>query len=480
MASTANKENVPSTPTQNSYEYSPGHPKHALKPISPNKTASSIGKLSFLQNDNIDAHFSQIHSVHEAILSRLFNLEVQTKQTGVDLDQLCDRLKNNNQHLNKLLQNISNYSEEVITEGNATKNDINNILSRLDGFDKKLSSGPSQDLLNAIKHDITKLLQINDQKPIPIDLDSIQALIASNNDTVETINGKLDATTSEITNLTNIHNSIIEQLQMKDKDLTTTINSQNEKLSKVLNDSTIVDTLNTLSKTQINEITAKITELQNKLPELDLAHKIIEPIVAELKSVSLDLLSIKLLEDILAAMEISESVSLNEKFRAHFNEKLDTATKTIVENKDAQTQNILDKVHQQEMLLRELTSRTKLSQTSQELESKIDTLQAKYDAMTQAYETRFLEFQQLQRDYRELSESTTKIVNNDKITKLNKVQQLHSTKMQNIMEGGDDKTPKRIVSSPIGIRNSREEAFDKFEPIYEHSDATNNSDVEEF
>jgi DNA repair exonuclease SbcCD ATPase subunit len=608
MASTANKENFPSTPTQSSqygHEYSPSHPKQALKPISPNKNSTSnIGKLSFLQNDNIDSHFSQIHSVQEAILNRLFNLEIQTKQTGVDLDQLCDRLKNNNQHLNKLLQNISNHSEEVITEGNATKNDINNILSRLDSFDAKLKSidksmdksldetmdSTSLDLFTTIadlKQDVRNLEQkIPNRdnfeeliKSIPSpDFSSIQEQLTSNQDTVKSINEKLEDTASEIASLrvhfqpqevTKAIHSVYEKLskviesrdkiseviESQDEKLTKVIESQDEltkvitsqdeltkmitshdklsnaivsqddKLSKVIksqelsnvesqnlsklieslesskyNDKLLemmeiiskkqslmldeVDILKSKAGHENSDVISKIAELQNKLPDLDLAHKIIEPIVAELKSVSLDLRSLQLLEDILAAMEISESVSLNEKFRAHFNEKLDTATKTLLDNKDIQIQGILDKLNRQDTLLQDLTSKANLTQTKQDLESKIDGLQAKYDAMTQAYERRFQEFQNLQQDYKELSSKTSHLNSggNDKINKLNKVLQLHTSKMQDIRERKEDKIHnKRIVSSPIGIR-TREEVLEKFEPIYEnHSDdMTNNSDVEEF
>ena len=285
MASTANKENFPSTPTQSSqygHEYSPSHPKQALNLISPNKNSTSnIGKLSFLQNDNIDSHFSQIHSVQEAILNRLFNLEIQTKQTGVDLDQLCDRLKNNNQHLNKLLQNISNHSEEVITEGNATKNDINNILSRLDSFDAKLKSidksmdksldetmdSTSLDLFTTIadlKQDVRNLEQkIPNRdnfeeliKSIPSpDFSSIQEQLTSNQDTVKSINEKLEDTASEIASL---------RVHFQPQEVTKAIHSVYEKLSKVIESR---DKISEVIESQDEKLT-KVIESQDELTKV--------------------------------------------------------------------------------------------------------------------------------------------------------------------------------------------------------------------
>lgn len=131
------KENESTTPTRTAPLSSPSYLTSPLKPTSPSK--QNVGRLSFLQNDKIDDNFNLIHSSNNEIQSQLSNLEVQTKQTALDLGQLCDRLKNNNQHLNKLLENIASYSEEVITEGNATKNDITNIMTRLDDFNEKLT-----------------------------------------------------------------------------------------------------------------------------------------------------------------------------------------------------------------------------------------------------------------------------------------------------------------------------------------------------
>lgn len=148
--------NLPSTPRQlPSTQSRNGSP---LKPVSPNK--HNTGKLTFLQNDAIDDHFNYIHSSTNEIQQQLMSLEVQTKQTALDLAQLCDRSKNNNQNLNKLLENIAQYSNEVVTEGNATKNDITNIMTRLDSFNGKLQQNiVANESLLKVKENEQKLVQ---------------------------------------------------------------------------------------------------------------------------------------------------------------------------------------------------------------------------------------------------------------------------------------------------------------------------------
>lgn len=104
--------------------------RKGLRPLSPNKT--NVGRLSFIQSGNMDEHFERIHYSHADITQLLGVLEVQTKQTNVDLEQLFDRLKSNNSNLNKVLERIAQYSLEVITEGNATKSDIERMNKELE------------------------------------------------------------------------------------------------------------------------------------------------------------------------------------------------------------------------------------------------------------------------------------------------------------------------------------------------------------
>lgn len=89
-------------------------------------------KVNDYSESMLASNISHIHGVgYEELKEQLSAIELQTKQTNADLEQLFDRLKNNNQNLNKLLESISNYSKEVITEGNATKHDVTRILEKL-------------------------------------------------------------------------------------------------------------------------------------------------------------------------------------------------------------------------------------------------------------------------------------------------------------------------------------------------------------
>ncbi|RLV89406.1 hypothetical protein JA1_005184 [Spathaspora sp. JA1] len=80
----------------------------------------------------LDEHLDLIHTTQEEIQTQLHNIEVQSTQTSVDLAQLFDRSKNNNLNLNRLLENVVSYSKEVMTEGNATKADMNRIFEKLE------------------------------------------------------------------------------------------------------------------------------------------------------------------------------------------------------------------------------------------------------------------------------------------------------------------------------------------------------------
>lgn len=195
---TTNKENLPETPKRavnSTVEHSPRSLKKALKPISPNKNNTTVGKLNFLQNDNFDEHFDHIHDVQEQLQQQLHNIELQTKQTGEDVGQLVDRLKNNNSNLNKLLEQIASYSDEVITEGNATKHDITNIIAILDGVNEKLDKNTnSQQIINEITEKLTNVI-------ISQDNDKQTQLVATKleiqSDIINTLNSKLEKFTKE-------------------------------------------------------------------------------------------------------------------------------------------------------------------------------------------------------------------------------------------------------------------------------------------
>lgn len=299
MSDSNNKEN-PSTVSNTKYEtgvdHSPSAHKVALKPISPNKGPNSyVGKLNFLQGDNIDNHFNNIHHSHQQLHQQLHNLEAQTTQTGIDLGQLCDRLKNNNQYLTQLLENITNYSNEVITEGNATKNDISSITKRLDLFNDELK-------------------KLGDN--LPTATDSIREIIrtevprdsASSHDELL---GKIKDLMSQ-----NVDGSAGENVGSLVKSVADTQTKHTEVHEKVLNE---------------------LEQLKQRVPESDLAKQIVDPIVAELKSVSLDSDSQRLLGDIFNILNREkETNEATDAFQRHTLEKLEHISTLISKNDDEQ------------------------------------------------------------------------------------------------------------------------------------------------
>lgn len=242
------KENVPVTPIKDAsspkVDYSPSHPKRALKPVSPSKyNNNSLGKLNFLQNNNLEGHFDCLHGYHEEIRQQLSVIELQTKQTNDDLEQLFDRLKNNNQHLNKLLESIAAYSEEVTTEGNATKSDVTKILERLSDLSPKNLEHLITNLLQTSKNDIIKEINsiIKSSESDPDDA-NIEVLLKLNNverelnklpenisKDIEKYLGKISSeTTNELTEISellrhssNSQRSTIEVIIKKIEDLST-------------------------------------------------------------------------------------------------------------------------------------------------------------------------------------------------------------------------------------------------------------------
>lgn len=74
----------------------------------------------------------------DIIIEYLNRLEGLAQQTGLDVEQLCDRLKNNNNHLNRLLNTISDYSEKVAGESNTTRKEVSTILTNLEALSSEL------------------------------------------------------------------------------------------------------------------------------------------------------------------------------------------------------------------------------------------------------------------------------------------------------------------------------------------------------
>ncbi|ODV78897.1 uncharacterized protein CANTADRAFT_6102 [Suhomyces tanzawaensis NRRL Y-17324] len=411
------KENIPTSPTRD----------QPLKPISPNKP----GRLNFLQNDNIDEHFSQLHNAQHLIQQQLYNLEVQTKQTSLDVGQISDRLKNNNQHLNKLLQNIANYSEEVITEGNATKQDITNILEKLAEFSDELKK--CSRLLDNVSRESSESVKQSLQEVL-------QGVKSSNNNEVSQQVQQLHSMVSEL----------------KSKELVQVSDEINQIKKSVTSNEDITDIKKVLTRVlQKDEslVLAKLNEIEQHLPERDLVRQIVDPVIAELKAVSLDSKSLRLLEDILSILSNTRKSDQDSKqFQTDSSELL-----ALIKQSNAE---LATKLAEQTSLIEQLTANIKLQQSTAELQSKYDALQGKYEEMTRAYTSRFSEFKILQEHFKELASNTNRISVTDggaKVGRLNKVRQLHASKMEEIgRTGGWRGEDKRIVSTPVHRVNEDE------------------------
>lgn len=514
MMSTSNDKENPGTGPSDKYdascEYSPNASKKALKPISPNKGPNSyVGKLNFLQGDNIDNHFTNIHSSHQQLHQVLHNLEVQTTQTGIDLGQLCDRLKNNNQYLNKLLENITNYSNEVITEGNATKNDITNIISRLDLFNEELK----------------KIRTSDDSKNLTDNIREIVRVEMGNN-----------TPSSQQDILHKVKEAVSDCLEG------IPVNNDFKALAKSINES------HTTNDQRHEKLLNEVLLIQQRVPESDLVRQIVDPIVAELKSVSLDSNSLKLLGDILDILNREkETNKATELFQTTSTEKLENITKELsthneskqaindlvrrlddlhqetqtqnndillqlstgavqsnelsnlqtsmidvkkaLESKDAQISKLTKLVENQSTLINDLASKSEKLYTKQNLEKSITNLEHKYDLLCKNYEQKFNDLKLVQSEFKELAENiqnintdtakSTDMNKPDKILKLQKIRQLHNSKMSEIQEHNQSnnlKTNKRIMSTPIThkLRGSNQ----IFDQINEYNESPNNSEEE--
>lgn len=511
--SNANDKENPGTGVNDKYDvggdYSPNTSKKALKPISPNKGPNSyVGKLNFLQGDNIDNHFNNIHSSHLQIHQQLHNLEVQTTQTGIDLGQLCDRLKNNNQYLNKLLENITNYSNEVITEGNATKNDITNIIHRLDLFNEELkmirTSDNSKTLTDNIKEIVSEEMSKNMPSSQHVILDKVKEVVTE-------CLGEIPA------------------------------NNDFRALSKSVQESQLTN------EQRHEKLLGEVLQIQQRVPESDLVRQIVDPIVAELKSVSLDSDSQKLLGDILNILNREkETNNAMELFQNTSTEKLDNISKELythneskkvmnelihrlddlhqetqtqnndillqlstgavqsnelsnlqssmvdvkkaLESKDIHISKLTKLVEHQSTLINDWTSKTEKLGTVKDLEKNIANLEHKYDLLCKNYEHKFNDLKVLQGEFKELAENTRNIHSKiatssdikqpEKILQLQKIRQLHNSKMNEIQEHNHSnnlKSYKRIMSTPTNKLHNSHQIFDK---MNEYSESLNNSEEE--
>ncbi|CAH2351694.1 hypothetical protein CLIB1423_04S03862 [[Candida] railenensis] len=250
------KENIPTTPKREESAHS--SPSRPLKPVSPNKVQNAyVGKLSFLQNDNIDAHFSHIHSTQEELQVTLQKLEVQTAQTALDLGQLVDRSKNNNSYLNKLLEGISAKDDE--NSDAIRRSDLEEILNKIEEIQG--SRGTHDDNSEKFEGLVEEILKAFQQR---------------NGDLIESVEDSKVKITSQFSQMhKDIESTITTSFrkeqermvseQQKLSDLTTSLTRQ------LAEQQTVIQGL--ISKNQdVDQLEGKISTLQGKYEQLCAAY----------------------------------------------------------------------------------------------------------------------------------------------------------------------------------------------------------------
>ncbi|KAG7191860.1 uncharacterized protein KQ657_002649 [Scheffersomyces spartinae] len=402
-----------------------------LKSISPNRP----GKLSFVHSDNLDEHLNTIHHSHKDIQDQLYNIEVQTKQTSVDIDQLFNRLKNNNENLNRVLENISSYSKEVITEGNATKKDISNIFSRFDSIEAL-----NQKVCDEVGTSSTDLKH-----------------------QLETLSTKFDFTKSDIVANLDIQSGTIQDISEALTSLSQTIGSSDSnsdlefKLLQALNlilpkllameeliKASSKSSSSSLDNAEILELSKSIKILAESRFNLDHQKEIVEPIISEFRNVKLDDKSTLLLQGIFQKLD-------NYKSEGDLTANLLNKLSMQLNEKDAQIQSLEAKIEQQNAILLGLTQRLALKDSIQTLQSKHDILENKYNLMCRQYQEKYDELLKIQNDFQLLK----KTLDTDYFKKIANVKDLHFEQMSRLLTSlelpkkSGTSLSKRIVSTPI-------------------------------
>lgn len=414
-----NKENLPTTPTSkgDNFPLNAGTPtsihKLPLKLISPNKLK---GKLTFLESDNLDEHFNLLHTTHEEIQQQLYNIELNSKQTNVDLEQLFDRLKNNNEHLNKLLSSVVTYSHEVMTEGNATKADMNKIIQRLDRLseqDKAVNvESVKMSVDSSTMEEIRKTIQETTKANTP-DLDSMKVEIAKLKEILSTDNELMSS------QLAKQETKQDELKQLFEKQL-----QKSEEVAQILEGTAGMDPI----KSQIHKLENLAASLDQKLPPTDIVHQITAPIISELQAVSLDDKTTKLLESILESTRQAKEVSTH---------------------KDSTLEAILQKLDNLE--------KSQIRVEDRDLENKYKALEEKYALLCKSYNQKFEDFKELLGKYKELQEEieSTQIPTTNRESKMENLKNFHKIKLDEIEKNDFVSVRKRIASTPlVKLRNN--------------------------
>lgn len=417
-----------------------------LKPVSPNKAGTSyVGKLSFLQNDNIDSHFGHIHAAHEEMQQQLQRVEIQTAQTGVDLEQLCDRLKNNNVHLNKLLLGLSE-------GGFSTREDIEEVLATLQEMSVNVKDktsgaeegGKVEELVRSLSEEMREknskfFDELKENKSV------VLGEIGVNNGIL--LEGMKEGRESSCKEIINV---ISEKIEGGRTSLSKEIEGGSSTISEKIEGgvSTLSNEIKESNSTLSNEIKESNSTLSNEIKENNstLSKEILESNATLSKELleSNTTLSKELLNS--NATLFSELTSIKE---SSTNKELTE----LVSQQSIEIQRLTS-------ALSELSSYTKLAQATTSLEQKYSSLQSKYDALCHSYTAKYTSLQGLEEQYSRLVELVRELQTTPdeytvprasaRVNKFHKLHQLHSSKMGEILESIPQKKflAKRIASTP--------------------------------
>lgn len=409
----------PSTKSLSDFQINtPGSsPKRNLRPVSPHKNGNAtVGRLSFLQSDNIDEHFEHIHGSHEEIMKYLQLLEAQTQQTQEDIDQLFDRLKNNNQNLTKLLSSIADYSREVTEEGNATKTDVGKILNALKDLRDTQDPEKMTRHFNTKQEEVLRELRLFMEKS-----QNSEATKRASENQVHLLN-KLLAIETQLSGL---------KVQ----------NTFGEFRSRV----------ESLAQENSKQVNAKLAEVLQSLEKLNLTEK-------SQKS-----------EDLLNGLVIKFSNQMDQSM-ARFESLLQSQSKTI---ENFAVQNVLAPSHSGDDWEQKQTELQKdydnLSNKYKNLESSYTDLETRYAKLQYYYDAKLQLFSDLESKFVKLGEDSKELhdsISNFDATKYDKVQELHSNKVRDLRNVTPLQRNTRIISMPS--QNS-----------FTRDNISNNSDIEE-
>lgn len=165
--------------------------ENILKPISPNKP----GKFF---HDSMDDNFKQV-------FDQLYNIEVASKQSQVDLSQLVDRLKNNNENLKKLLESLLN--------SNINARDI--IDPIIDELKELHLDHKSQNLLSEILSRLNRENDKEDLRALLVEIRDKQEMIMKTND----LKDKYDDLQNKYTNLQDKYQQLCKMYENKYENL---------------------------------------------------------------------------------------------------------------------------------------------------------------------------------------------------------------------------------------------------------------------